>query len=165
MKLKDKLCILGIAFFLALFVAYPTIAQQTACYGAQGGVKQTAASGCEYEFQSGSTLDIQTGATVSFGDMPEIGSNGLYPLGYATADKEMVCGTTAAFTATTVITPTGLSTVTYAIVSQITTPASTGELMTVSAPTTSTFVISSWEADYTEGTTGVTAHWCAVGDQ
>lgn len=111
------------------------------------------------------TGDTIISGTLTVTDSLQYGADDLYPLGYATDAQQMVCGTTAAFTATTVITPTGLSTVTYAIATQITTPAATGELLTISAPTTSTFVLSSWEADYTEGTTGVTAHWCAVGDQ
>jgi hypothetical protein len=64
--MKQKIITYSIVIFLvALVFALPTIAQQTACYGAQGGTLQTAASGCEYEFQSGSILDVQAGATVS----------------------------------------------------------------------------------------------------
>lgn len=39
------------------------------CYRMQGGVKNVAGSGCEYEFQSGSTLDVQSGATFSAEDL------------------------------------------------------------------------------------------------
>lgn len=86
-------------------------------------------------------------------------------LSYATAGFEIVCGTTSTFTATTTITATGLTTATYVTASQITTPASTGAFITVSDPTTTTFTIKSWETDATAGTTGITAHWCAVGNQ
>ncbi len=41
----------------------PAQAQNVACYNAQGGALRVAASGCEYEFQSGSTLDVQSGTT------------------------------------------------------------------------------------------------------
>lgn len=88
----------------------------------------------------------------------------LYPLGYANVGQEIVCGTSE-FTATSEIEATGLSTITYVIASQTTDPASTGALLTVSDPTTSTFILYSWEGDYTAGTTPVEAHWCAVGDK
>jgi hypothetical protein len=45
------------------------IAQNIACYRMQGGAKNVAASGCEYEFRSGSTLDIQDGTTFSISDL------------------------------------------------------------------------------------------------
>ena len=37
------------------------------CYGEQGGAKHVAGSSCEYEFQSGSTLDMQSGSTTNLG--------------------------------------------------------------------------------------------------
>lgn len=46
----------------------PAVAQNVTCYRMQGGAKWVAASGCEYEFQSGSTLDIQDGVTASTAD-------------------------------------------------------------------------------------------------
>jgi hypothetical protein len=52
---------------LALLDQMRANAQNTACYTQQGGAMFVAASGCEYEFQSGSVLDVQSGATVSFG--------------------------------------------------------------------------------------------------
>lgn len=90
--------------------------------------------------------------------------SGLYPLGYASASQQVVCGTTE-FTETAEIEATGLTTVTYVLASQITTPAATGAFLTVSDPTTSTFILSSWEADYSEGTTPVEVHYCAIGDE
>jgi len=92
------------------------------------------------------------------------GAADLYPLGYASDAQQIVCGTNT-FTESAEITPTGLTTVTYVLATQVTTPASTGAFLTASDPATSTFVLSSWEDDYTEGTTPVVAHWCAVGDQ
>lgn len=73
MKQKISLIIVGLLFALygvMFFTIQQTSAQQTACYGQQGGEKQYAASGCEYEFQSGSILDIQSGATVTFANAP-----------------------------------------------------------------------------------------------
>lgn len=50
------------------------LAQNVVCYGQQGGAKKVAGSGCEYEFQSGSTLDILTGTNVIWNaDFPLIG--------------------------------------------------------------------------------------------
>lgn len=50
------------------------LAQNVVCYGRQGGAKKVAGSGCEYEFQSGSTLDILTGTNVIWNaDFPLIG--------------------------------------------------------------------------------------------
>lgn len=92
------------------------------------------------------------------------GSDDLYPLGYASDAQQIVCGTNT-FTESAEITPTGLTTVTYVVAIQLTDPAATGAFLTASDPTTSTFVLSSWEDDYTVGTTPVAAHWCAVGDQ
>lgn len=37
------------------------------CYRAQGGAQQVAASGCEYQFESGATLEAQRGSVVSLG--------------------------------------------------------------------------------------------------
>lgn len=41
-----------------LYLDQPADAQNVACYREQGGAKTVAASGCEYEFRSGSTLDM-----------------------------------------------------------------------------------------------------------
>lgn len=50
------------------------LAQNVVCYGQQGGAKKIAGSGCEYEFQSGSTLDIMTGTNVTWNaDFPLVG--------------------------------------------------------------------------------------------
>lgn len=61
----------GENFFLDVDSA---LAQNVVCYGRQGGAKKVAGSGCEYEFQSGSTLDIMTGTNVIWNaDFPLIG--------------------------------------------------------------------------------------------
>lgn len=169
MQVKDRIFYLIIAVMLIITTLLGSLAliapvdqaqaqYNTACYEEFGGVKRVAGSGCEYEFQSGAVVDIQDGATFNIG-------TGLYPLGYASAGQEMVCGTTATFTGTLEVTSTGLTTTTYVIASQITTPAAGAVFLTVSDPTTSTFVLSSWESDYSAGTTGITAHYCAVGNK
>lgn len=76
--MKQKISILIIALLVALYAAFDNLqalAQQTACYGAQGGTVQTAASGCEYEFQSGSILDVQASATATFANNPSFTGN------------------------------------------------------------------------------------------
>lgn len=108
------------------------------------------------------TDDLTVGGDVAITGTLQYG--GLYPLGYASVGQQIVCGTIT-FTESTVITDTGLTTVTYVLANQITTPAATGAFLTVSDPTTSTFTLSSWEADYSEGTSGVAAHYCAIGDE
>jgi len=113
------------------------------------------------------TLETDGAATLASADVEgalTYGADNLYPMGYASADQQMVCGTTE-LTETAEIEATGLTAIDYVIATQITTPASTAALLTVSDPTTSTFIASSWEADYSEGTTPVSIHWCAVGDQ
>jgi hypothetical protein len=93
------------------------------------------------------------------------GSDNLYPLGYASSGYEIECGTTSTFTETTTVTASSLTTITVALVTQITTPASTAAYLTASDPTTSTVDLNSYESDFTVGTTGITAHYCLVGNQ
>jgi hypothetical protein len=119
--------------------------------------------------QIAGTLGV-TGATTLTGNTDVVGTlqygaNDLYPLGYASVNQQIVCGTTIGFTATTVIEPTGLTTTTYPLAIQITQPASTAAYLTVTAPTTAAFTIQSWGGDFNAGSTEITAHWCAVGDQ
>lgn len=106
---------------------------------------------------SAGALDVAS--TINFG------TGNLYPMGYATSGYEVVCGTTGTFTETTSVSVTGITTATYAVVTQITDPASTGFLLTVDQPTTSTLTINSWESDATVGTTGVNAFYCVVGTE
>jgi hypothetical protein len=93
------------------------------------------------------------------------GSDNLYPLGYASSGYEIECGTTSTFTETTTVTASSLTTITVALVTQITTPASTAAYLTASDPTTSTVDLNSYESDFTAGTTGITAHYCLIGNQ
>lgn len=78
--------ILASALFAAVAIGFPPVwetfflaadsalAQNVVCYGQQGGAKKIAGSGCEYEFQSGSTLDILTGTNVTWNaDFPLTG--------------------------------------------------------------------------------------------
>lgn len=58
-----------ISFTLSGFAYF----QQSACRGTQGGNLQIAASGCEYEFRSGSTLDLQNGTTLNMGSITTTG--------------------------------------------------------------------------------------------
>lgn len=95
----------------------------------------------------------------------QYGTDSLYPLGYAVVNYQIVCGTSGIFTETTAISVSGLTTITHANVTQITDPVSTGALVTVDAPTTSTLTINSWESDTTVGTTGVNVYYCAIGNQ
>ena len=104
-----------------------------------------------------STLDV--GSTINYG------TDNLYPLGYASASQQIECGVTATFTDTVAVTASALTTATYAVAIQITDPAATAVFLTVDAPAANVFNIDSWESDYTVGTTGITAYWCAIGNQ
>jgi len=63
----------ALAVMLSGFALMSANAQQTACYGTQGGLLQVAASGCEYEFRSGSTLDLQNGTIVNLASLTATG--------------------------------------------------------------------------------------------
>lgn len=102
---------------------------------------------------------VDVGTTLNFG------TGDLYPLAYATTGYEIVCGTSGTFTETTTVSVSGITAISYAVVTQITDPASTGAIISVDAPTTSTLTINSWETDATEGTTGVNVYYCAVGTE
>jgi len=122
------------------------------------------------DFGTDGGLTLAAGLTVSAGNTDlagtlQYGADNLYPLGYASVSQQIVCGTTAVFTATTQVAPTGLTTTTYVIATQITQPAATAAYLTATDPTTASFTLSSWGGDYNAGTTGIAAHWCAVGDQ
>src|SRR3990167_7308064 len=65
--LAPLLVIMSIAFY---WQSTPSSGQANVpCYRQQGGAKNVAGSGCEYEFQSGSTLDVQDGTTFSISDL------------------------------------------------------------------------------------------------
>lgn len=62
--------LLVVLAFVAFYAPAPTTGQANIpCYRMQGGTKNVAGSGCEYEFQSGSTLDVQDGTTFSISDL------------------------------------------------------------------------------------------------
>lgn len=62
--------LLVVLAFVAFYAPAPTTGQANIpCYREQGGAKTVAGSGCEYEFQSGSTLDVQDGTTFSISDL------------------------------------------------------------------------------------------------
>lgn len=104
------------------------------------------------------TLDV--GSTLNFG------TDNLYPLGYVSSGYQLECGTTGTFTATKIVYTTGLTAVTFALVTQTTDEAATAATLTAATPVTSTFTIKSWKADgATAGDTGVVANWCAIGTQ
>lgn len=215
----------------------------TNCYMEQGGSKFVAGNGCEFEFQAGSTLDVEaatvsgittstldaqttgaltvTGASILSGALTTsdtatmagavtmndnltvdgnvavtgtleindastlVGAviandnltvdgnvaitgtleySGLYPLGYASSGQQIVCGSTT-LTGTEEITPAGLTSVTYVVATQVTAPAATGAFLTSADTSATSFTLSSWEADYSEGTTPVEVHYCAIGDE
>lgn len=98
------------------------------------------------------------------GDTLVGGSN--YPLGYASTDKQMVCGTTGVFSDSVDVDLSGsLSAIDFAVMEQVTVPAATAALIYFTAPSTTTLTIKSVEADYTAGTTDVVIQYCVVGDQ
>lgn len=80
-------------------------AQNIPCYREQGGSKVVAGSGCEYEFQSGSTLDLQSGMT--FGAGGGLDLNGSILTYDADADTTAVASTDDVVTIT-IGTATGL---------------------------------------------------------
>jgi hypothetical protein len=67
--MRQKIGFLLAALALILFNAWPIMAQNTPCWREQGGAKWVAGvlagDGCEWEMQSGSTLDVQAGVTES----------------------------------------------------------------------------------------------------
>lgn len=103
--------------------------------------------------------DIEANGAIIFG------SDGLYPLGYASDGYEIVCGTTDTFTGSTEIDVTALTTATYVLATQITAPITTAAYLHVSDPTTTTITLTSLENDFDAGSTGIAAHYCVVGQQ
>lgn len=93
---------------------------------------------------------------------PELMGGNVSTKSLAPADKEIVCGTTATFTASTTI-ASGLTSIDAVIATQITVPAATRAFLITSDPTTTTFTLYSKNSTYGAGTTGITAHYCVVG--
>jgi hypothetical protein len=63
------LTLVALSLFLASLQVAPVVAQTVACFRAQGGSLWACASGGEMEFRSGSTLDVQAGATATVADL------------------------------------------------------------------------------------------------
>lgn len=62
--------LLTVLAFVSFYAPAPTTGQANIpCYRQQGGAKTVAGSGCEYEFQSGSTIDVQSGVTFGAVDL------------------------------------------------------------------------------------------------
>lgn len=77
--LGSAICVvlLGLLIWVSNLTSVDVGAQNVVCYKEQGGAKNVAGSGCEYEFQSGSTFDIQASSTVTWAaDFPAL-SGGL----------------------------------------------------------------------------------------
>lgn len=55
-------------------LAYPTLAQNVACYQAQGGASWVAGSGCTWNVQSGGTLQLDSGASFTIGGATQTGA-------------------------------------------------------------------------------------------
>ena len=111
----------------------------------------------------GSTSNV-SGALVVSGNL-QAGTDSLYMLGHASAGQQVVCGTTGILTYTTDVTVSALTSVSAAVVSQITVPNATASMIHVAGLSTNVITIDTLEADYTAGTTGADAYYCAIGAQ
>lgn len=114
---------------------------------------------------AGTTLD--TGGNADIGGTLQFGADNLFPIGFASSGREVVCGTST-FTGTNQITPTGLTTVTSALLTMTTDPSAAAGapfVVTADAPTTSTFNVSAWQDGATAATTTVSLMYCAIGNQ
>lgn len=72
MKRVTLTTLLMVGLLLVVVLAFwdpaPTVGQSNIpCYRAQGGAQYVAGSGCEYQFESGATLEAQRGSVVSLG--------------------------------------------------------------------------------------------------
>lgn len=76
-----KIALLVLVLMVAA-LALPASAQNVPCYFDQGGGKFVAvvhrAVGCEWEMQTGTTLDIQSGVTATFANNPTFSGNPLF---------------------------------------------------------------------------------------
>jgi hypothetical protein len=106
-------------------------------------------------------------ATVDVNGLLTFGATPLYPLGNAGSNVEIVCATTSTFTASTTIDVTAMSVVSQVLAIQVTAPVTTAAFLYASAPTTTTFTLTSLTggatAPFDAGTTGIVAHYCAIG--
>lgn len=75
MSFSKRLMLAALVFVGAILVGLlafggpmPTAGQSNIpCYRAQGGTQYVAGSGCEYQFESGATLEAQRGSVISLG--------------------------------------------------------------------------------------------------
>ena len=121
----------------------------------QGCAKYVVESGGEIEVQSGGTLDIQAAASLNVGS--------LYPLGYASSGKQIVCGTgTISDTATVTH---GLTTPTYAVCSLGEDPGTgAGDVAVCSTAIAGAAVaVKGWQDDFSAAANTASIDWCVVG--
>lgn len=114
---------------------------------------------------AGSFTTLSTTGNTDVGGTLQYGADNNFPLGFATSGSEIVCATSAVFTGSTEIDVTALTTATYVLATQVTAPITTASHLHVSDPTTTTITLTSLNNTFAAGTTGVSAHYCVVGDQ
>lgn len=77
-----KIALLVLGLLIASAVALPALAQNVPCYFDQGGGKFVAvvfrSVACEWEMQTGTTLDVQSGVTATFANNPTFSGNPLF---------------------------------------------------------------------------------------
>lgn len=159
MKQKLSLVIVGLLFALYALLAFAVQwadAQQTACYGAQGGTVQTAASGCEYEFRAGSVLDVQSGATVVW--------DGSQFLKHNVTGRTQFCATntitdTASYTATV----TAISTPVYTWCSMNAITGDANNCAAIHGVGNITVTVRNAAATPAANATGAAVTWCVLG--
>jgi len=109
-----------------------------------------------------STLDVAS--TINYG------SNDMYPLGYASASQEIVCGTTTITGTNQTVAVTGITTVTYGFAWLITDPGAGADdpwMVTTDAPTGSdgNIVVNVWEDNLDACSGPAVIGYCAIGDE
>jgi hypothetical protein len=188
------LAIAIVAVILALPSVYEPAVERanTLIYFEQGGSKQVVSSGGEIELLSGSTLDVQSGATFSAGaDMDvageiEVQSGGeiellsgstldvqsganfnigsLYPLLFASSGQQAIYGTSSITGTATA--EHGLTTVTFALCTLGEDPetgAGDAALCTVTV-SSNTVTVKAWQDDFSAATEAdVVIHWLVFG--
>lgn len=145
--------VVGILALAAIFVIAAQGNPPTACYQPIGGASFVAGSGCEYEFQSGSVLDVQAGATVS----------GV--LAYPTPQTSMRCGTsTITDTVTYTSTVTAITTPTWG---QATLRGISGDAarvaINVATPGSAIITVRNSNATPAANSSGAVVNWCVGG--
>lgn len=78
----SRISLLVLALFIIFALAGPALAQNVPCYFEQGGAKFVAVvfrgAACEWEMQTGTTLDVQSGATTTFANNPSFTGSPLF---------------------------------------------------------------------------------------